>query len=54
MLLHGGDFEFLSDLKSWLRVGMGISYDRAEDRMASIFPSNKQTVLIIDHSDSLI
>ena len=54
MLIHGYDFTFKKDLRSWLRVGIGIPEEHANDKISTFFPADKQTVLIIDHPDYLL
>jgi hypothetical protein len=53
VLQHGYDFTFRHDFMSWLRTGIGIPEDRANERLDTFFPSGKQTVLIIDHPEYL-
>jgi hypothetical protein len=54
MLLHGWDFTYLANVKSWLRVGIGLLANPAEDRFSKFFPADKLAVLLIDHTDYLI
>ena len=54
MLMHGFDFTFKDDIYSWLRIGIGIPKDRSSDKISTFFPTDKQTVLIIDHAEYLI
>jgi hypothetical protein len=54
MLCHGWDFSYRHDFKSWLRVAIGVPEDRANERLSTFFPVDKQTVLILDHPDYLI
>ena len=54
MLIHGHDFTFKKDLRSWLRVGIGIPDEDAKYKISTFFPADKQTVLIIDHPDYLL
>ena len=54
MLAHGYDFSYRHDFRSWLRISMGIPKDCENDKPSAFFPSNKQTVLIVDHPDYLI
>jgi hypothetical protein len=54
MLLQGLEFTYMPNAREWLRVWMGVPKDRAQDELSMFLPANKQTVLIIDHADSLL
>ena len=54
MLCRGWGFGPGLDLKSWLRVSIGIPDDRAKDKLSTFFPADKQAALIIDHPEYLI
>ncbi len=54
MLVQGYDFTYHADLKAWLRASIGIPEDRANDRLSTSLPCDKQVVLIIDHLDKYL
>ncbi len=54
MLMHGYDFTFKTNLRSWLRVGIGIPEDRAFDKFSTFFPADRPAVLILDHAEFLL
>ena len=54
MLMHGFDFTYKEDFYSWLRIGIGIPKDRWNDKISTFFPTDRKTVLIIDHAEYLI
>ena len=54
MLMQGFDFTFKKDIYSWLRIGIGIPEDQSNHKISTFFPTDKQTVLIIDHAEYII
>lgn len=54
MLVHGWDFTHLKSAREWLRVGLGVPTDRAQDKLSMFLPGDRQAVLIIDHADLLV
>jgi hypothetical protein len=54
ILVHGYDFTHVKDIRSWLRLAIGIPQDRAQDKVSTFFPTDKKTVLIIDHAEYLV
>jgi hypothetical protein len=54
MLSHGWDFTHKTKLRDWLRISIGIPDDRAEDKLSLFLPHKNETVMILDHPESLI
>jgi hypothetical protein len=59
MVLHGYDYHHCMycpkrrTMDAWLRMGIGVPKDCANDKISVYLPTNQQAVLIIDHFDAL-
>jgi len=55
VLLHGWNFIHESSAREWLSVSIiGVPEDRSQEQLSMFLPAKHQTVLIIDHTDTLL